>query len=260
MSHPWLRTLLVLTGLFLAGTQPAGAAEPPCPSSDFLSSLADDLSPPWVAKLRQTEAAEMLSSILSGEMPDAGTGWFHPARSKYDWKWLAARWDTNRDGVITRDEFTGPKELFDRLDRNGDGNLTPDDFDWSDQSPYWREAGLANRLFRRADTDGDGRITAEEWQVLFKQAAKGKDALTPDDLRMLLFPPPAPPPPRSEMPSRLTLLMGLLSGEIGSPAEGPAVGDMGPDFTLTTQDGKTEITLSQYRDKKPVVLIFGSFT
>ncbi len=38
------------------------------------------------------------------------------------------------------------------------------------------------------------------------------------------------------------------------------VGDTAPDFTLTTQDGKSTVTLSAYRGKKPVVLIFGSLT
>jgi peroxiredoxin len=33
-----------------------------------------------------------------------------------------------------------------------------------------------------------------------------------------------------------------------------------PDFTLPLQNGKGEITLSQFRNEKPVVLIFGSFT
>ena len=41
---------------------------------------------------------------------------------------------------------------------------------------------------------------------------------------------------------------------------GPRLGMTAPDFTLRTLDGKEEITLSQFRGKKPVVLIFGSFT
>jgi len=42
--------------------------------------------------------------------------------------------------------------------------------------------------------------------------------------------------------------------------EGPALGDMAPAFRLNTHDGKRAISLADYRDKKPVVLIFGSFT
>lgn len=38
------------------------------------------------------------------------------------------------------------------------------------------------------------------------------------------------------------------------------VGDPAPDFTLPDPSGKKEITLSTFRGKKPVVLIFGSCT
>jgi hypothetical protein len=38
------------------------------------------------------------------------------------------------------------------------------------------------------------------------------------------------------------------------------VGDVAPDFTLITRKGKGRITLSDYRGKKPVVLLFGSYT
>jgi alkyl hydroperoxide reductase subunit AhpC len=58
----------------------------------------------------------------------------------------------------------------------------------------------------------------------------------------------------------LVLLRGLYYGEIGSVHEGPALNASAPDFTLRTEDGKKAITLSDYRGKKPVVLIFGSFT
>lgn len=40
----------------------------------------------------------------------------------------------------------------------------------------------------------------------------------------------------------------------------PKVGGEAPDFELTGVDGVTTMRLSDYRDKKPVVLLFGSFT
>jgi hypothetical protein len=61
-------------------------------------------------------------------------------------------------------------------------------------------------------------------------------------------------------PSKLVLIEGLLKGELGSPFEGPKIGQKAPNFTLKTHDGKREITVSDYQGKKPVVLIFGSFT
>jgi hypothetical protein len=38
------------------------------------------------------------------------------------------------------------------------------------------------------------------------------------------------------------------------------VGDLAPDFQLPTLDGKSTVTLSSFRGRKPVVLLFGSYT
>jgi hypothetical protein len=191
-----------------------------------------------------------------------GEGWFHAGQSRYHWKWLAARYGVNGDGVITRKEFTGPAELFDRLDRNRDGVLTQEDFDWSERSPFVRQVGMTEGWFRGIDRDSNGRISHGEWDAFFKKEAKGKDHLTPDDLREALFPPAPPPKPEAGGggPSPGMLLRGLFEGEIGSMHEGPSLNAEAPDFSLKTEDGKQTIALSQFRGKKPVVLIFGSFT
>lgn len=39
-----------------------------------------------------------------------------------------------------------------------------------------------------------------------------------------------------------------------------AVGDAAPDFTLPLRDRSRAVTLSSHRGKKPVVLVFGSYT
>lgn len=44
------------------------------------------------------------------------------------------------------------------------------------------------------------------------------------------------------------------------PDNAPKVGDAAPDFTLETLDGTSEVTLSGFQDKRPVCLIFGSYT
>ncbi len=245
----------LLAGLVLAGAAQAGPKEPPAVN------WADCVSPTfrWIGQL---EFAEMLTALLKGDPPDAGFGWFHPGQSRYGWTWLAARCDANHDGVVSREEFRGPAEFFERLDRDHDGRLTPADFDWSDDSSFMRQWEMAYGVFRRTDASSDGRVSAAEWEALFKKAAKGKDYLTPDDLRDVLYPPPPPPSkgPPPGMPTKAILLRGLLSGEIGAPTEGPSVGRMAPDFNLETQDGTQRISLSDYRGKKPVVLIFGNFT
>ena len=54
----------------------------------------------------------------------------------------------------------------------------------------------------------------------------------------------------------------LAQGRTGKPdkAGGPKPGAQAPDFTLKTLDGKSEVTLSDFKDKRPVVLIFASYT
>ena len=42
--------------------------------------------------------------------------------------------------------------------------------------------------------------------------------------------------------------------------DAPKAGDLAPDFTLTDSRGEESVTLSDYRGKKPVALVFGSFT
>jgi cytochrome oxidase Cu insertion factor (SCO1/SenC/PrrC family) len=56
-------------------------------------------------------------------------------------------------------------------------------------------------------------------------------------------------------------------GEINTPpAKGERykdtlrVGDPAPDFTLADPNGQSQISLSSFKGKKPVVLIFGSYT
>ena len=40
----------------------------------------------------------------------------------------------------------------------------------------------------------------------------------------------------------------------------PRAGDLAPDFELGDARGASTVRLSQYRGKKPVALVFGSFT
>jgi len=164
---------------------------------------------------KRPESVEMLDATLAGKM-GMNLGWFHPSESRLGWKWLAGRMDADRDGQVTRDEFRGPPDFFDRLDRDRDGVLTEADFDWS--SPKALADMQPKKKEEKKDGKGGGR------------------------------------------PSLDTLLTGLVTGEIGSPYEGPRVGKAAPLFTLPTHDGKRTIALADHIGEKPVVLIFGSFT
>lgn len=241
---------------FLAALSSLAAAPPAkrVPPREYL--------PPTLSWVREVEALQMFGAILSGTPPASGNmGWFHPGQSTYDLKWLVERMDKDGDGKITKKEFSGAAKLFDRLDRDHNGRLTPADFDWSDDAPINRQMRMVQPFFRRADADHDEKITRAEWQALFEQMAKGKEALSREDLHSLVFPPP-PEAKKAQggMPTPWTLLKGLLEGEIGSFHEGPRIGQAAPDFTLPRSDSDKQITLSQFRGKKPVVLVFGSFT
>jgi hypothetical protein len=71
------------------------------------------------------------------------------------------------------------------------------------------------------------------------------------------------PTPQSREPDgalKFVLLKGLISGELGSLRPGPGIDAKAPDFELEMQNGKRSIRLSSFRNEKPVVLVFGSFT
>ena len=44
------------------------------------------------------------------------------------------------------------------------------------------------------------------------------------------------------------------------PVDKLKVGDVAPDFTLKSVDGKETVKLSSFKGKKPVLLVFGSYT
>lgn len=255
-------SLLLLAGMVWgAAAVPAPAAGPPPRKAGAKSqrSTLDTVLQRTVGDWRWPEIVEMVWAIANGSEMGPGEGWFHPSQSRYGWDWLATRYDADKNGRITRAEFQGPAELFDRLDRDHDGVLTVDDFDWSDRSPFLRQLRMTAQWFRGIDTNSNGRISREEWEAFFTRAAKGKNHLSREDLREALNP-PQPAKSGGDEPSPLVLIRGLLSGELGSLWEGPGISQKAPDFALQTQDGKRQVRLSDFRGKKPVVLIFGSFT
>jgi hypothetical protein len=247
-----------------AGPQPDAPPKP----SEGTEKLLHDLgaAAAWLDKVasgpESPEAVRMFLAITRGSQMGPGDGWFGPTQTPYTWDWLARRHGKDAADGITKDRFQGPEAWFARLDRDRDGRITPDDLDWSDASAYVRQSAMARQWARAMDRNGDGKVSAEEWEAFFKKAAGDGGALTPDDLRAALFPPPAPRRPGNAPsgPSAGTLLAGMFSGELGSIFEGPKVGEKAPDFTLKTADGKQEYSPSRWRGEKPVVLVFGSFT
>lgn len=95
-----------------------------------------------------------------------------------------ARFDKNNDGSITRDEYTGPAPLFDRLDSNGDGTISGEELKsqgGSDSAPATKPDAKKpdfGKRFAVMDKDHDGKISREEFsgnEHLFLRLDSNKD-------------------------------------------------------------------------------------
>ena len=90
-----------------------------------------------------------------------------------------ARFDANRDGVISRSEFPADPLLFDRLDTNRDGVLT------QTEARQFASSGDLERELRRLDLNRDGVISRSEWRgdwATFDQLDRNRDGvLSPAD-------------------------------------------------------------------------------
>jgi thiol-disulfide isomerase/thioredoxin len=204
------------------------------------------------------EAVRMLIDILRGSKMGPGEGWFGPAQSRFDWKWLLQEYElAESTEELPLAKFQGKEGIAKRLDRDGDGSITPDDLDWSDRNPWVRESYVVGRFFRRMNAGGDGRLTRDELTAFFDRLSHGKDHVLIGDLRDALLGGGGGP---GDSPAREVLVRGLVAGEIGSIHEGPKLGDAAPDFTLKSPDGSQTHQLSKMIEQRPIVLVFGNFT
>lgn len=246
-------------------------------TAEHMKSLGQMLEQDWKDR---PEWGDMAVAILKNDYMRPGSGWWKPGTKRYDWQWLSERFDANKDGKVERDEFPSDvakaDQLFERLDRDGDGQLGPADFDYADPNPATMFMNIAamkdrmsNQLFNRLDKDSNGRVTLDELAEFFRYGDKeGLEFLTPEDLRFAIDDPPSkkrgPEPtddPASAGPSTpASALRMFLRGELGWLNSGPKLGELAPDFMLPTHDGTAHVKLSDSFGKRPVVLVFGSFT
>jgi len=218
-------------------------------------------------------------------------------RKQSAWAYLAGKYDANGDGKISAQEHGRGERAFKNLDRNGDGSITPDELGpgpihglmvrmlamlWfqDDDKPMVLSRDEFARGFEAVDTNENSTITSKE---LAERMRTTKPHVT-------TIP---PPPPGMDPFLSLKLLAdkdgdGALSkaealalfdahaedgtwslrppgGKRPPPGakrrpQGAVVGERAPDFTLTTPDGGTSVTLSSFRGRRPVALIFGSYT
>ncbi len=206
------------------------------------------------------EAVQMLVSILRDKDIGPGSGWFKPATSKYDWKWLCSLHGKAEDESISVSDFRGDAKLFARLDRNSDKNLQAIDLDWSPSNPWVRESSVLTNLFRTMDRSGDSSLTREEWAAMFDRFQEN-DRLGLDSFRRAVpIGKPSSPFRPGDEPSKKQLVQGFFASELGALTEGPRVGQAAPDFELKTFDHKRTLKLSDLLKDKPVVIVFGNYT
>lgn len=108
------------------------------------------------------------------------------------------RWDADKNGTISPDEFPGKTELFAQWDSNGDGTLNPAEAHialtnlsetarhtaaaqerWNlldsngDDLLSQTESGVHGNEFATMDTDGDGSVSRAEWMAAYGIRDKG---------------------------------------------------------------------------------------
>lgn len=188
---------------------------------------------------------------------------------RFDIARMLSQFDKNNDGSIDEDEAPPQlKQRFKTVDADGNGKLSKAELENMagrlgnrPQRPNARpqpeaapgqpdNAASPDGLFRLLDTDRDGKLSKEELEnaVKLMQRDRNKDGvLEPNELAG----------PND----------GRRPGEVITPAakgerhsDTLKVGDEAPDFTLPDKSGKNEVTLSSFRGKRPVVLIFASYT
>ncbi len=211
------------------------------------------------------------------------------------WDFYRLKYDLDESGDVTEEEYGRGKDAFGRLDVNDDGKLTTEDFQQATRMDrmiatvtllryFQSDADLSLTLeeldahFGRIDRDDDGQLTEAELETVRREK---KDLITPGIPRM---------PDGVRSFKSLAMLAdadrsnGISADELaaffssadpdgdgvwkqegprmsGPPrVTGPAPGTDAPDFTLRPPDGGDPVTLSSFKDEKPVALIFGSYT
>lgn len=144
-----------------------------------------------------------------------------PDEAKTVWEYLSGRYDANGDGKIDQKEYTRGADQFKRLDKDGNGFI-----DASDAKPSrGRGAERGGGGGRRGGGGGAGRGGRGG-----SQAAPTEGSLAPDFELETLYP----------------------SKKEGEAMDKQKEADATPEYK--------SVSLASFKEKKPVALIFGSYT
>ncbi len=198
------------------------------------------------------------------------------------WDLIAREHDHDKDGAVSAEEYSRGEARFRRLDRDGDGKLTPADFEGgSRRGPRARgpEAMRPRILGRLLGVGEDRPFELEGFAAWFGEQDGNDDRIL--DLDEIGF------DRRAEMMLRILDVDGSgalefdelegvakgadadrdgkisaaeIRGGRGSRSAAPSVGKRAPDFDLPYKTGDETAKLSSFAGKRPVALIFGSYT
>lgn len=82
--------------------------------------------------------------------------------------------DLNKDHEISKDEWRGDIQKFNKLDKNGDGVISPQDFERKNKF----ENHFFKKILKKLDANGDQKIDANEWprkMKFFKKIDQNND-------------------------------------------------------------------------------------
>jgi len=165
--------------------------------------------------------------------------------------------DANGDGKISREEFPGPKEMFDQFDKDKNNFLSADEREAMRRNrqrggsgggfrrPGQNQTGgnLAEELFRSVDADKDKALSAKEWQAYFGKILTEADADKNGNLSAKEW-----QAWRQRRQSRSS----------GRPDRGLKVGTMAPKVSAEFMTQKGSMDFSKINHLS--VVIFGSYT
>ena len=214
------------------------------------------------------------------------------------WEALSAKYDKDKDGRIDADEYRRGAGKFQALDRNADGVLTASDFEGAGRhSRFGRR--LSSLVARAADADASDDVTSAEWKRFLASLGAGEDGVVEQEkLRSAVRkrgtrrggPRGEPGSRRGRRPSMMRIFdhdgdgrleiadlealfadldrdnNGVLeTAELGRriprDREAPEQDDRAPDFELPyATDQENTARLSSFANKRPVALVFGSYT
>lgn len=233
-------------------------------------------------------AVALASCAGAGESETAAPAGGDGASPEVVLAFLLDSYDADHDGRISRSEYGRTDAAFANLDQDGDGAVDARDLGAPAAMPAEIAAPflLVRRMagsdaasigidelrsgFGGADADGDDALTRDEWAGTEPASASG-----PDRFAVVLSAADGDRDGRLALPELERYLAArdrdgdgrLHVRERLTPGREPPCGwfepeerERAPDFTLPREDGSGSIALSSFRGKKPVALIFGSFT